>query len=100
MSNCTLNLVTDLHQAMAECARVLRGGGRLSLTDMVATTRLGADELRERIPMTGHTAGPHVEADYRALLTTVGFEGVSVVPTHQIADGIDAAHIRAKKFSD
>ena len=67
--------VTDKASALAECHRVLAGGGRLVFTDWVAHVRLGDAERRRLHDWMGARTVQSVEG-YRALLGRAGFSRV------------------------
>ena len=53
VSNGVLNLSTRKSRALAEMLRVLRGGGRLALADLVVTESLPEDVLRSAPALAG-----------------------------------------------
>lgn len=97
ISNCVINLAADKPAALAEIARVLRPGGRMGVSDVVARDDLGAVERAERGTFAGCIAGALSFAEYELGLRAVGLVDVSVRPTHQVADGMFAAIVRATK---
>ena len=97
ISNCVINLAADKPAVLAEIARVLRPGGRMGVSDVVARDDLGADERAERGTFAGCIAGALSFAEYELGLRAVGLVDVSVRPTHQVADGMFAAIVRATK---
>jgi arsenite methyltransferase len=96
ISNCVINLSVDKPAVLAEMARVLVPGGRLGISDVVAEDRLSPAERAERGSYVGCIAGALSETEYRDGLTAVGFEDVEVVFTHEVADGMHAAIVRAR----
>jgi SAM-dependent methyltransferase len=100
ISNCVINLSTDKVAVLAEIARVLKPGGRLGVSDVVAEDRLTADERAERGSYVGCIAGALSKGEYVAGLEAAGFEDVSVEFTHEVADGIHGAIVKAVKTSD
>ena len=100
ISNCVINLSTDKAAVLAEIARVLRPGGRLGVSDIVAEERLSRDERAERGSHVGCIAGALSRAEYEAGLEAAGFEQVSVDFTHEVADGIHGAIVKAVKARD
>jgi SAM-dependent methyltransferase len=90
ISNCVVNLAADKSAVFAEVARVLRPGGRLGISDIVADDELTAAQRAERDSYTGCIAGALSVAEWRAGLAEVGFADVSITPTHRVADGMAA----------
>jgi SAM-dependent methyltransferase len=99
ISNCVINLSIDKAAVFAEIARVLRPGGRMGVSDVVADDSLSPAERATRGSFVGCIAGALSFAEYRAGLESVGFVDVTVTPTHAVADGLHSAIIRATKPS-
>jgi arsenite methyltransferase len=97
ISNCVINLSTDKAAVLAETVRVLKPGGRLGVSDIVAEDRLSADERGERGSYVGCIAGALSKSEYEAGLEAAGFEAIEVRFTHEVADGIHGAVVRAVK---
>jgi arsenite methyltransferase len=100
ISNCVVNLSTDKPAVFAETFRVLRPGGRLGITDVVAEDRLSAEDRAERGAWVGCIAGALSRGEYEAGLAAAGFRRVSVTFTHPVGDGLHSAIIRATKPTD
>jgi ubiquinone/menaquinone biosynthesis C-methylase UbiE len=97
ISNCVINLSLDKPKVLAEMARVLRPGGRIGITDIVAENHLSPEDRRERGEWVGCIAGALSFDEYQQGLTAAGFVDVSLTPTHEVADGMQSAIIRATR---
>jgi SAM-dependent methyltransferase len=97
ISNCVVNLSTDKRSVYAEIGRVLRPGGRVGITDIVAENHLSPEERAERGSHVGCIAGALSEEEYREGLTGAGLVDVDVEYTHRVADGMHGAIVRASK---
>jgi SAM-dependent methyltransferase len=100
ISNCVVNLSTDKAAVLAEIARVLAPGGRIGISDVVAEDRLSPAERAERGSYVGCIAGALSQGEYVAGLEAAGFGDVSVDFTHEVADGMHGAIVRAVKRLD
>lgn len=97
ISNCVINLSTDKPAVLAEMFRVLAPGGRIGVSDVVAEDHLSPEQRAERGSYVGCIAGALSESEYHDDLVAAGFTDVSVEFTHEAADGMHAAIIRAAK---
>ena len=97
ISNCVINLSTDKRAVFGEIARVLKPGGRLGVSDIVAEDRLSAPERAERGSYAGCIAGALSKTEYLIGLRAAGFDDVTVRFTHELLDGIHGAIVKATK---
>jgi len=97
ISNCVVNLSLDKPRVFAEMARVLRPGGRVGVSDVVAEDRLSPEDRAERGGFVGCIAGALSVTEYLDGLASAGFEEGSVTFTHEILDGLHGAIVRARR---
>ena len=97
ISNCVVNLSTDKPAVLAEMFRVLRPGGRIGVSDVVAEDQLSPADRAERGSYVGCIAGALSRAEYLEGLAAAGFARAEVVFTHEAAPGMHGAIVRAVK---
>ena len=97
ISNCVINLSTDKAAVLTEIARVLRAGGRVGVSDIVAEDHLSPAERAERGSYVGCIAGALSRSEYLAGLEAAGFEDVTVEFSHAVAEGMHSAIVKARK---
>ena len=88
ISNCVINLSPDKQQVFSEAFRVLKPGGRLAISDIVASTEL-PEEIRNDLALySGCMAGASQITELEAILTASGFEQISIAPKDESRDFI------------
>lgn len=97
ISNCVINLAVDKAAVLSEMRRVLKPGGRVGVTDVVAEDHVSAEERAERGSYVGCIGGALSRSEYLAGLEAAGFDDVSVEFTHEVADGMHGAIVKAVK---
>jgi SAM-dependent methyltransferase len=97
ISNCVINLSTDKPKVLSEMFRVLRPGGRLGVSDVIAADGLDEAERLKRGSYVGCIAGAMTLSEYSAGLMEVGFSDVRIDLTHELADEIYGANVKATK---
>ncbi len=95
ISNCVINLSTDKPQVFAEIARVLRPGGRMSVSDVVADDALSPADRAARGDYAGCIAGALSFSEYAAGLAAAGLAGIEIRATHAAVPGMYNAIVRA-----
>ncbi len=97
ISNCVINLAADKRVVLAEAARVLRPGGRLAVSDVVAEPDMDEATRDDMVQWTGCVAGALTEAEYRDALEGAGFAGLEIARAHRVHTHAWAAVIRARR---
>jgi SAM-dependent methyltransferase len=97
ISNCVINLSTDKPAVIREIARLLRPGGRVGVSDVVSDDRLSPQDRAERGSYAGCIAGALSFDEYGSLLLGAGLTDIQIDPTHELADGMYGAIVRARK---
>ena len=80
MSNCVINLSPDKLSVYRDAFRVLRPGGRLAISDIVATAQL-PDEIRSNMALVSSCiGGASTIEDTEKLLAEAGFQDIKITP--------------------
>ena len=97
ISNCVINLSVDKPAVLAEMFRVLRPGGRIGVSDIVAEDHLTTADRAARGSYVGCVAGALSRQEYVDGLAAAGFVGAEVQFTYEAAPGMHSAIVRAVK---
>ncbi len=92
ISNCVVNLAADKHAVFAEIARVLRPGGRIGISDIVAEDSLSPEQRAERGSFAGCIAGALSVSEFRDGLLAVGSDRCHHHPVAHRGRGHDQRH--------
>jgi arsenite methyltransferase len=90
MSNCVINLSPDKKQVYGDAFRVLKPGGRLAISDVLATAEL-PDEVRQDLNLVSACIGGAATIDdTRAMLAEIGFQDIKIIPNDKSRELISA----------
>jgi SAM-dependent methyltransferase len=80
ISNCVINLSPDKPRVFREAFRVLKAGGRLAISDVVATAQLPEDMRNDAGLIAGCMGNASLIADLEAMMRAAGFEQIRIQP--------------------
>jgi arsenite methyltransferase len=89
LSNCVINLSPEKPAVYAEAFRVLRPGGRIAISDVVALQPLPAAVRADLELHTGCVAGASTIAELQAMITAAGFTDVRIEPKRELQAVVD-----------
>ncbi len=98
LSNCVINLSPDKPAVYAEAFRVLRAGGRLAISDVVATAPIPAELQQQAAALTGCVTGAAPIDEVRAMLRTAGFTDIEVTIAPRSAEVVGTWLAGAERF--
>jgi len=80
ISNCVINLSPEKEKVFTEAFRVLKSGGRLAISDVVATAEVPEDIKNNMAFHTGCIAGASSIKEIESMLERVGFGNIRINP--------------------
>lgn len=102
MSNCVINLAPDKKKVFAEAHRVLRKGGKMSVSDVVLLKNLTKKQRNDPQLLCACVSGAILKDDYIAIMKDAGFE-VTIVDEDKTVNkkwfGNDTLPISSLKFT-
>ena len=110
ISNCVINLSPDKRQVFEDAYRVLKPGGRLAISDVVATIELPEELKTDPVLYAGCMGGASHIDELMVLLQQAGFIAIQITPKdesrefirdwapgHGVEDYVVSAYIQAVK---
>ena len=86
MSNCVLNLSPEKLRVYREAYRVLKPGGRLAISDILATAPLPGEIQKDLALVTACVGGAETFADTGEMLRKAGFKHISIKPNDTVRE--------------
>jgi len=90
LSNCVINLCPDKRPVYREAFRVLKPGGRIAVSDVVARTKLSAEVKNDLALHSGCLAGATLESELKTILKEAGFTDIVIRPKNNSAEVISS----------
>ena len=97
LSNCVVNLSPDKPTVFREAFRVLKPGGRLAISDMVARGPVPEEVRKDLDSYTGCIGGAAEISDIEGMLSAAGFVDVRIAPKAASRDLVVSANIEARR---
>lgn len=110
LSNCVINLSPNKARVFQEAFRILRPGGRLAISDVVATVELPEAMRNDPALVAGCMGNASLIEDLNTMMIAAGFEKVLITPKdeskafirdwapqHNVIDYVVSAHIEGVK---
>ncbi len=86
ISNCVINLSLDKQQVFNDIYRVLKSGGRISISDIVATAELPEHIKNNLASISGCIAGAEHAENIKIMLQNAGFKNIQLIPKDSSKD--------------
>jgi len=110
ISNCVINLSPDKTQVFKETLRILKPGGRLAISDVVATVELPEEMRNDPMLVAGCMGNASLIDDLIEMIKAAGFDDIRIepkdeskqfirdwAPDHNVTDYVVSASIEAVK---
>ena len=97
ISNCVINLSADKARVIRETARVLKPGGRVAVSDVIADPDMDAATRADMQQYVGCIAGALTRDEYADHLAAAGLAEIEITETHRVHAHAGSAIIRARK---
>lgn len=110
ISNCVINLSPNKAQVFSDAFRILKSGGRLAVSDVVASCEMPAEMKNDPELYAGCMAGASLIEDLEIYMQDAGFKEISITPKDDskdfikdwapgknVTDYVLSAHIEAVK---
>jgi len=98
MSNCVINLSPEKEAVFSEALRVLKPGGRLAISDVVAIAAIPPELQAQAAALAGCISGATPLAELEQMLTRVGFVAIKVTIAPRSAEIVDSWLEGASRF--
>lgn len=110
ISNCVINLSPNKAQVFSDACRILKSGGRLAISDVVASCEMPEEMKNDPALYAGCMAGASLIDELETYMQDAGFKDIKITPKddskdfikdwapeHNVTDYVLSAHIEALK---